>query len=719
MGIRVRDVAVASPDTSQRLFVNHVDVLVKPLPLLRKRVELSRLVLNKPAYTVETRAATARTESERGGALAVFAAESWTIEDGTYRQRAPWGELILQDLDLRGGFRWTPESGGEGAVDGTVGTGWLRAVDGEWPLPATETSVRFRMSPAGDRLSLPRVELRSGELNVQLTADYTSEGGTWLGVLEGGAAPVALESLKAWFPDSVRTGLEAWMVSGTLAIPSLRIEQTGEGSIATGVIELDRVFLLPPDVPVGVENAAGRIRFSPEGTVFEDVTGMLGEDTFTASGRLETGPPAVIRMKVATTLSAGTLSRLVPESAPVALAAGSVAVDIETAGSPAAREFPLVWGTVRIQGLAGSWRGLPLKEGGAAVRFSGREAALTDGRVRVGRSDIALAGTVANTLEPDMRFTLRSSMLDLNELFPEEKDPSKEPGGMVALPGSGVVDVQTLVFRKLRASDVRGTMTLGWDGLVFDAIRASVYTGTVTGSLAVRPVDDGAFWRYTSDLRLDSVDALPLAAGWDALGGIFEGDLSGELALNGITGDADPLRGLSLTGVLQLTDGALRNLPGLSEMARTLNLKGVSRDRWPFQSLGMRVAVDQGRVLLEDVAMRQTAMGWALGGSIGFDGTLALKGTVRIDPKQVTLPTEIAFLTPFLTEGDGRIPVDFLVGGSTFAPSPTVDWENLGKRAAERAKQREGDKLQETLEKTIKDPDALNKLKKSLKIGGG
>jgi hypothetical protein len=731
VGIRVRDVAVASPDTSQSLFVNYVDILVKPVPLLRKRVELRHLVLNQPSYTVETRARQADRKSGSGGALAVFAAESWAIQDGAYRQRGPWGELILQNLDLGGGFVWTPEAGGKGEVQGTIGTGWVRALEGEWPLPAAETSVRFTMSPAADHLTLPAAAFRSGDLDVRLTADYTAQDGAWVGVLEGGAAPVGLETLKPWFPDSVRTLLDAWMVSGTVAIPSLRVEQTREGSLASGVIALDRVFVLPPGLPVGVENASGRIRFSPEGTVFEAVTGTLGPDVFTASGGIETGPPAEIRLKLATTVSAETLARAIPASAPLQLAAGRVAVDVEAAASPAAREMPRAWGTVSLAGLSGSWRGLPLREGAAAVRFEGRKAALSGGRVRVGRSDVAISGTVEDTRDPDMRFTLTSSLLDLNELFPEEKDPGKEPGGMVALPGTGSVAVETLVFRKLRATGLRSAMTLSREGLFFSDLRAALYNGTVRGGIAVRPVDDGSRWRYESDLRVDGVDALPLASGWDALGGFLEGKLSGDLSLHGIAGEADPLRTFSLAGEITVNDGALRNLPGLSEMAATLNLKGVSRDRWPFRSLGMRLAVEEGRVLLENAALRQAAMGWDLGGSIGFDGSLALKGTVRIDPRQITVPGQFSLLVPAMTDKDGRIPLDFLVGGSTLSPAPKVDWQSLGKRAQENVTEKAKENVKNALRKSpvdslgksladsLRNANPLKKLKNPLKIGGG
>jgi hypothetical protein len=84
-----------------------------------------------------------------------------------------------------------------------------------------------------------------------------------------------------------------------------------------------------------------------------------------------------------------------------------------------------------------------------------------------------------------------------------------------------------------------------------------------------------------------------------------------------------------------------------------------------------------------------------------------------------------------MTDKDGRIPLDFLVGGSTLSPAPKVDWQSLGKRAQENVTEKAKENVKNALRKSpvdslgksladsLRNANPLKKLKNPLKIGGG
>jgi hypothetical protein len=540
-------------------------------------------------------------------------------------------------------------------------------------------------------------------------------------VWEGHLDPVSWESLRSVLPDSIRERGESLGLAGTVSVPSLRIEQSGERTEVSGTVALSGIAVRPRGQRLGVSDAGGRIRIDPGGLTAESLTGKLGEDAFTLSGRMEMGESPRARVSIETELSASTLGLLVPEPSALRVTGGSLALAVELRGSPGSRSVPEIWGDARIADLSGSWGELPVRDGEGRVRFSGRGAEILSSRLRVGRSDFVLTGSVDDVSRPQMRFSLESTHLDLDEILPPDRpgETSEEPGVM-ALPGSGTFHVETLIVRGVRAENVMGRAHLSLDGLELEDLRGSLYEGTVQGNLGLRPVSGGSRWRYEGEFRFTAVAARPLVTDWTGLGAMLEGDLSGRMALNGLSGAGwDVYRTMTLDGRVDLADGAFRNLPGLTALGETFRVEGASRDRWPFRTLALRLAMADGRVQVEDVHVVQTGVSWDLEGAIGLDGELGLRGTVRVEPDRVRLPASLAFLAPYLIEDDGLIPVDFVIGGLATAPEPKLDWEGLGRRATERARREEAKNLERKLEERVKDPDTLDKLKKILKGGGG
>jgi AsmA-like C-terminal region len=729
VGVRVDDVRLASPDSSQVMSVDEIDLYAKIFPLLKKRVDLTRVVLTRPVYVYDAvRAATPESRSSAPAAGAVLAVESWSVNDGTFRQRADWGSLELGGLDLAGTFRWGAAEGGTGSAAGTSSGGTMQGTLGSFPIPSLDAKASFHVPAALDSVVLPEVAVRTGDLAVSLSGAYTRGRSGYFGSLAGAIEPVSWDAVKGFVPPEMLHGAE---LAGTFALPELRLirNQAGE-SWAEGTLDFRDVAAKLPGAPLGLSGFTGSARFTRESVTVGGASGKIGEDPLTVSATVAGGTAKTARITVATRLSGGTLGRLVPPSAPLRLAGGALVINLamETPVPPPPKSLPTsMQGTVTLDDLSGTYRDLPVSGLRGALRFAGHGAALDGIGGSCGNSDVSVSGTLADLSRPDLRFHLVSRVLDLDQLMPEKAtaaagDPpaaSPPSGPAVGVPGTGTVAIGILRLRGVEVRDVKADATLSEAGLALDHVTGKVGDGTVSGNVALEPLGGPDAWRYTGGLTMTSVPVDPLLGRWRNVASLLDGAMSGSVSWDGRAQKGiDPRRGLSLNGDVTLKEGALTNIPALATLAQTFKVAGGTADRWPFQSLGLRFHVKDGNLIVEGLQMTQAGMAWKLGGSVGIDGALALTGSVRADPDRISLPSSFSFLAPFLAEKDGKVPLDFRLGGSVASPAVTVDWDAMAQRAGDRLKEEEQKKLQEKIAPGKQ--EAIDKLKNLLggKKGG-
>ena len=219
--------------------------------------------------------------------------------------------------------------------------------------------------------------------------------------------------------------------------------------------------------------------------------------------------------------------------------------------------------------------------------------------------------------------------------------------------------------------------------------------------MQLRPITPST-WRYTANTTFDKVQAQPLIAGWTAAGQGIGGLLSGSMAFSGDAGDIEnPLYTLTLDGDVQVNEGAFLNVTGLADLAQTLKVKNVDPKRWGFQSLDLKLGLKNGNIQVQGFKVEQPGFTWDIGGEVGLNGVMDLTGTVRLDPKMVSLPAQFSLLAPQMIESDGRIPVDFTLGGLLTDPRAQLDWAALGKRATEKTKQNQKTEPLEKIKKLL------------------
>lgn len=724
-GLRVHDVLMVAPDSSQTLTVDELDVFLKLFPLLRKRVELAQVTLRRPVCTLAGGTANEIASSPRGAppSLAFLAVESWSVVDGSFRQHGPWGTLDLDALDLSGGFVWRGASGGRGDLHGQAGGGRFQGDQDGWPLPEVQADLDFRVAAGMDTVAVESLDLVSGPVHAALRGAYRRAAAGWGGRLTGSVEPVRWTGLRQWLPDTLTAELGDLVLDGEVALPELTVETAGS-TRTSGTLALSGVEVRAPQAPLGLSGFSGTVHFDPERIALENGSGRVGDDPVHLAGRIEGGMQGTFAASLTTRLSGANLARLLPAGAPLGLQSGQAAVDLAAAGALPLAGLPDLTGSVVLSGIQGTFGDLPLRDGSGRIRFRGHGATVENLEAQLGRSDFRVKGELENLAEPWFRFDLTSRRLDLNELMPEEKPDAaagSKPPPAIGLPGEGTVSIGELRFRKLTVQDARARAHLDLDGVVLSGVQGKAYGGTVTGDLAFRPVGSEGHWRYEGELNLAGVGTGPLLTAWSGLAGQLQGALSGTLKLSGEAGQGiDPRSLLDLEGDLAMQDGSIRNAPGLEQIGATFGLSQLSGPRWPFHGLDLQFRIRQGAVQVEGLSFSQPGLAWSLGGPVGLDGRLGLTGVLQADPRRVKLPTELSLAAPFLAGADGRIPIDFTVGGTLTSPNLALDLPALRQRAIQRAKEAQKQALEKSLQKALPDSTfkKLNNLKNLWKPGG-
>ena len=300
--------------------------------------------------------------------------------------------------------------------------------------------------------------------------------------------------------------------------------------------------------------------------------------------------------------------------------------------------------------------------------------------------------------------TVDVQQLELPEHVAAPLDARLELAGTV-----GTVTSPLVVWRGWTLRDVNAR--IAWDaaGFRLDPAQAQLAGGVLTGavtwarSAAGRMHPEG--WVKLRGADVNELSATRLPEG--RVTGVVEaeGSFDGAAGLSAINADLD----------LAVVEGAFVALPVAALAAESLGLPPALWERWPFRNLAGHVKVRAGRLQVDSLRIEQEGILWRAAGSIGPGGDLDLAGSLIADPTRIRLPAAIEVLARTVADDGGRIPVDFALDGPATSARLRFDWDEFSRRVAERARDRQGERLEQILEDTVKDPEVLQRLRDVLK----
>lgn len=438
----------------------------------------------------------------------------------------------------------------------------------------------------------------------------------------------------------------------------------------------------------------------PGGATF-DFSAGLGESRLEAKGAMApAGKPAGLSIEVpGSKVRAADLTRLFPwigVATPAGLAvggtltvAGSAEVPLESAGS-----VPF-HGSIDIDGLSYKDAALarPIEKVGGRLKVEGGSAEWTGFTATLGTSTITGRMRIEDYLAPRIGFDLSAERIDLDDLFgafaPAASGGASAGGAGVGASGGartdtalrgitarGTLAAGTLKFQGFNLTGVQGIAMLKDGVLGLSDLKAGLCSGSIGGAASA---DLG---RGTPVIRLDAgleqVDVDALATAYDpGLKGLVRGRLAGDLSLaaQGATMDAllDSARG-NLR--LAITQGAITSISVLKQLAGLLEMaggKGIGKDETPFDSLTGSFAIGGRRATTDDLTLDSADLDLFGRGSVGLDMTLDLGVLARFSPESTAGMVEKTARLKALTDGEGRLAINLLAGGSLAAPKVSLD----------------------------------------------
>jgi uncharacterized protein involved in outer membrane biogenesis len=348
----------------------------------------------------------------------------------------------------------------------------------------------------------------------------------------------------------------------------------------------------------------------------------------------------------------------------------------------------------------------------------------------IGKSDLALGFTVRNWLsmtsdKKDAPKATASASLTSQHLYTadimgdESAKPAQRAGGgtppqtaKATMPLPNVTmditaNIGTLTMQKFVMKDVRGTMTIANGVINMQNLTMKMFDGAIAskGSLNLQNPQRPTF---NLNLDLSSLKANEALSSFTSFGQRLLGDLNMSIQISGALDDTLGLipSSLNASGKAGVNNGKLQGVKVNQHIASMLGVPDVAEIN--FKDWVNAFSIKDGRVNIPDLKIAALGADYMIAGSQGLDGSMDFKMAMLLSEAtsaKVSVPGFAGEALNALKEPNGRVKLDFLVGGTADNPNVRLDSQALQARAAEFAKSKldaEKQKLQQKVEDEVK-----------------
>jgi AsmA protein len=751
----------AIPPAERFVSLERLGLRVRLWPLLRREVEVERLVLDRPQIVVErdARGNLSIADLLRGDQAAP--APSPGAPAGAPPGASPLAALLVERIEVRGGSLTFRD---RAVVPGREVTTTLTDLDAtlddvsldrpiEADLKATflsrtphNVTLSGRLGPVGPALDVAAapadLSVAAADLDLGQVAAYV---GSRAGASRSGAAAAPAVALAG-------TGGLKGTVKGTLGAPAL----DATADLTPAAVAYGTAFTKRAGVPFTLQakTTSGRVGSGTPVIELNPLTLTLHTLTLTATGRVvNPASPALDLVVRSNEARLAGWDGIVPALAGTTLA-GRATVEATVRGQPASDAGLDLDGTLRVAGLEVRNAALPqpLTNGEALVKFTGKGAAIEPLRAAIGQSTFTLRAEVPDYARRYVRFALESPRLDLDPLIAGAAATSGEPGGSAAaspaaaatppapaappgqrarrqapskvtapapappgaavagLSADGTVRVAQGSLEGVDFTDLRGELKLRDRVFTLEQLVFGLYGGQYRGRgkadlRGKAPVVDFAS-------QLERVKADEILSDNTSLKGVIYGLLSANLDVKGSGLDAASFqKSLTGSGKFSLTDGRLASIDVLDRLQALVAMAkdgqpptaGPAGDKkgTPVKSLSSGVRIDNGRFITPDLELSAGDFGLAGNGSLGFDHTLAydLKAALPGPLARQILGRDVARL--LASDASGRVEIPFRMGGTLTAPTFSLTSKFVEERLRARIEQELGENLEKNLQRGL------------------
>ena len=703
---------------------------VKLFPLLKRRLEITKIVLVKPDINIAI-AESGRSNIEdilvfrEDGALVIPVAVSLPlleIQDGRIRYTNRKSQVTVVGEHIDHFMSFDTDRTFQHMVSGgktTIGSIMLSDPElSKGPLQGMSANIEYRatFNAADDKVEIESIRIELPFLAVTLKGEIINVKTVPAFTIAVNSDQISLEKVLKSLPLDVHPLMKAMDISGWTQLSAYI---SGDVTIPriSGKFLVRNVQIKHTDIfqPVGITTD---IDFTENTLDVRNFQAAVGGNHIKLNVNLKDFKDPILNARAQSNFNLEEIGRLYPLP-PWMAVSGEISSELSAWGKISTPEALRADGQVSVMKAAVSLPHVekPLENVQGKITFSQNSVEDLKMSLSWGRSDLSLSGQVTDlrTLlldsgkKPRVTLLIASNILDVDEILPppEKKgmgnqDKADQPPVLPIPDVEANIQFQgkSLRWQTMDMANVSLKLRLQERMATLEECKANVYGGilSLNGYVDLSDEETPAFSIKT---RIDNVEANTFLSRFSSLGRHLFGKIIMGITLEGKGRDAEAIkRSLSGSGGLVINEGRLQNWTLLQSLARWTNLPSLEEIRFKDWQ-GSFFVLNQG-VKTDDLRIHGENADWSVSGSMGFDGSLDYKVDALLSPSlsQKVGSGSLGNLTTLFEDEPGRVSLMFRVSGK---PSkPKFEWDT--KSAQEKAGQRlasEAEKLKQETERKL------------------
>jgi len=735
LGVDVKGMRILNPSgfTQEELFkFDQLLVRVKFWPLLRKRVEVKKLILKSPLINLEKNKEGVSNFGDllegEGGFVLPVAFDEMEIKDGKI--------LYLDDRDKKrivlDRFEETAKLSLDESMESVRATGKISIDQIELDLPEYKGKLPpltfslehdLNVNVPGDSLSINKLKIWIAEVSLDLKGKVEKLSATPQMNLEISSDEIPLEDVLASLPREESSPLDQLKTSG-----KMKVAASLEGEMKEATIpEIQGKFLFKDvkmdfaQVPQSFEMPYGEINFNNRSASIFSTGAKLGGAPLEIKAVLENFKDPHLNSELKMKFDLALLGEF-KKMPPGTNLKGETEIDAKAYGRIKKLQEMNLSGTVNLRDVEAATPalGVPVKKLNGNLSFKGDDVNITKLSLSLGESSFGLQGRFYQAIpyflfkgeeKPVLNFSLNSPFMDLDKIFPAGRETKAEEraaaSDTILLPDikvKGQLSIDRLVFRKVEFTNLSGSLDVTDGILRIENVASHVYTGTVGGKVLC-DLNDINHLRFNMDFTASQIEANDFLSRFTAIHDHLFGKLNLTASFSGKGNKVEDIqKSLTASGTATITDGKLVNWEILNTLASYLKLKTFKEEQ--IRTLRNSFKIQDGRVWFDDLTASTKSGDFELSGFVGMDGSLDYKLTAVLSSELSSSFDALGDLSDHLKNDQGRVVLDINVRGTAKNPEFSLDTskaeERFKKRMTQKLKQ-EGEKVTEELKKKGED----------------
>jgi uncharacterized protein involved in outer membrane biogenesis len=746
LGVDVKGMRVLNPSgfTQEELFkFDQLAVRVKFWPLLRKRIEVKKLILESPLIGLEKNKEGIFNFADllkgEGGFFLPVSFDQMEIKDGEilYSDYKDKKRIMLHK------FEETAKLSLDERMVNIRATGKISIDQIELDFPKYKGKLPpltfllehdLNLNVPGDSLNINLLKIGIAKVSMDIKGRVEKLSTTPMMNLAISSDEIPLEDVFNSLPKEESSPLSKLKTSG-----KMKISASLEGEMKTdtlpqiqGKIFFRDVKVDFAQIPQSFKMPYGEINFNNRSVTLFSSEAKLGEAPLEFKAVVDDfGDPHLtseLKMKFDLALL-GELKKM-PEGTTLK---GKTEIDAKAYGKIKKPQEMNLSGKVNLKDVEATTPalGVPVKDLNADLSFKGGDVNITNLALSLGESSFDLQGRFYQAIpyflfggeeKPHLNFSLNSPFMDLDQIFPvakeaetqETKDVSSDTILLPDINARGQISVQKLIFRGVEFTNLSASLDVTDGILRIDNVASQVYTGTVGGKVTC-DLNDIDHLKFDMDFTGSQIEANDFLSRFTAIHDHLFGKLNLTASFSGTGNKVENIqKSLTAFGTATITDGKLVNWELLNKLASYLKVKTFKEEQ--IKTLRNSFRIENGRVWFDDFSAFTKSGDFELSGSVGMDGSLDYKLTAVLSPELSSSFDALGDLLDYLKNDQGRVVLDVKIKGPAKNPEFSLDTskaeERFKKRMTQKLKQEEK-KVTDELKK--KGEDLLKELFKKKK----